>query len=284
MTNEKNTPVLAICYDFDKTLSPCNMQEQGFIRDIGWTADAFWRESDRLARRHGMDPNLAYMYLMVREAKGKIPLTRSALQGYGAQVALYPGVAEWFERIREYGSQAGVQVEHYILSSGLREMIEGTLPYRQGAFEAVYASAFVYGTDGEALWPAMAVNYTGKTQYLFRIKKGVLDTGDDRVNDYFTDDQFRVPFRNMVYIGDSATDIPCMKVVNSYGGHSVGVYDPACGDSLVRKLLREDRVRYAAPADYREGMPLDRLLRDIIRKTAADEQLLRCHRQSLEGR
>ena len=211
------------------------------------------------------------------------PLTRAALQAYGAQVALYPGVAEWFGRLRAYGREEGVQVEHYILSSGLREMIEGTLPFRQGAFEAVYASAFLYGPDGEALWPAMAVNYTGKTQYLFRIKKGVLDIGDNRVNDYFTDSQFRVPFRNMVYIGDSETDIPCMKVVNSYGGHAVGVYDPGHGSRLVEKLLREERVRYIAPADYRAGQPLDRLLRGIIRKTAADEELLRCHRQSLEG-
>lgn len=279
---QDNQPVLAVCYDFDKTLSPDNMQAQGYIQDVGCEVDAFWEESNRLAAENEMDSNLAYMYLMAEKAKErKLVLTREALQDYGSRVELYPGVEGWFDRMRAYGREQGVQVEHYILSSGLKEMIEGTSLYKKRAFDAVFASAFYFGPDGVVRWPAQAINYTSKTQFLFRIKKGVLDVNDTRVNDYFPDDQIRVPFRNMVYLGDSDTDIPCMKVVNSYGGHSIGVYDPVSGKEKVKKLLREDRVGYIAPADYREGSPLDRLLHEIIRKTAADEALQRRHWESV---
>ena len=279
---QDNQPVLAVCYDFDKTLSPDNMQAQGYIQDVGCEVDAFWDESNRLAAENEMDSNLAYMYLMAEKAKErKLVLTREALQDYGSRVELYPGVEGWFDRMRAYGREQGVQVEHYILSSGLKEMIEGTSLYKKRAFDAVFASAFYFGPDGVVRWPAQAINYTSKTQFLFRIKKGVLDVNDTRVNDYFPDDQIRVPFRNMVYLGDSDTDIPCMKVVNSYGGHSIGVYDPVSGKEKVKKLLREDRVGYIAPADYREGSPLDRLLYEIIRKTAADEALQRRHWESV---
>lgn len=279
---QDNQPVLAICYDFDKTLSPDNMQAQGYIQDVGCEVDAFWEESNRLAAENEMDSNLAYMYLMAEKAKErKLVLTREALQDYGSRVELYPGVEGWFGRMRAYGREQGVKVEHYILSSGLKEMIEGTSLYKNHAFDAVFASAFYFGPDEVARWPAQAINYTSKTQFLFRIKKGVLDVNDTRVNDYFPDDQIRVPFRNMVYLGDSDTDIPCMKVVNSYGGHSIGVYDPVSGKEKVKKLLREDRVGYIAPADYREGSPLDRLLHEIIRKTAADEVLQRRHWESV---
>ena len=279
---QDNQPVLAVCYDFDKTLSPDNMQAQGYIQDVGCEVDAFWEESNRLAAENEMDSNLAYMYLMAEKAKErKLVLTREALQDYGSRVELYPGVEGWFGRMRAYGREQGVKVEHYILSSGLKEMIEGTSLYKNRAFDAVFASAFYFGPDGVVRWPAQAINYTSKTQFLFRIKKGVLDVNDTRVNDYFPDDQIRVPFRNMVYLGDSDTDIPCMKVVNSYGGHSIGVYDPVSGKEKVKKLLREDRVGYIAPADYREGSPLDRLLHEIIRKTAADEALQRRHWESV---
>ena len=283
MTQPTQRPVLAICYDFDKTLSPDNMQAQGYIQDIGCEIDDFWAESDQLAKENGMDSNLAYMYLMAEKARGSLVLTRELLEDYGSRVALYPGVESWFERMRAFGLAHGVKVEHYILSSGLKEMIEGTSLAKQGAFDAIFASSFYFGPNGVARWPAQAVNYTNKTQFLFRIKKGVLDINDPRVNDYFPDDQIRVPFRNMVYLGDSATDIPCMKVVNSYGGHSIGVYDPSAGMEQVKKLLSEDRVRYIAPADYREGGLLDQLLKEIILKTYADEILERRHWASVRG-
>ena len=274
-------PVLAICYDFDKTLSPDNMQAQGYIQDVGYDVERFWAESDALARDNGMDSNLAYMFKMVEEAEGNLVLTRSALENYGARVELYPGVEEWFERIRAFGKEHGVKVEHYILSSGLKEMIEGTSIAKAGAFEAIFASSFYFNHRGTAKWPAQAINYTSKTQFLKKKKKGVLDVNDHGVNEFFPKDKIRVPFRNMVYLGDSDTDIPCMKLVNTYGGHSIGVYDPASGREKVQRLLRENRVRYIAPADYREGQPLDSLLKAIICKTSANELLERQHERDL---
>lgn len=267
-------PVLAICYDFDKTLSPDDMQAQGYIQSVGYDVNKFWEESNELAHANDMDSNLAYMLKMVLESRGRIEFSRKALMEYGGRVKLFEGVDTWFRRIREYGQQHGVIVEHYIISSGLKEMIEGTSIAQSGAFEKIYASSFYFNDEGVAQWPAQVINYTSKTQFLFRIEKGVLDINDPGVNEYFPPDQVRVPFRNMVYIGDSDTDIPCMKLVNTYGGHSVGVYNPETGDKRkVHKMLRDQRIRYFAPADYRDGSELDRLVKDIIHKTAVYEVL-----------
>lgn len=274
----ENWPVLAICYDFDKTLSPDDMQAQGYIQSVGWDIAEFWTKSNRLASDNDMDQNLAYMYLMKQEAEGKTLFTKENLASYGAQVKLFPGVEGWFERIRAYGRERGVTVEHYIISSGLKEMIEGTSVARAGAFERIYASSFYYNEHGVAVWPAQVVNYTGKTQFLFRIEKGVLDVNDSAVNDSFPPDKIRVPFRNMVYIGDSDTDIPCMKLVNTYGGHSIGVYNAETKDKAkVYKMLRENRIKYFAPADYSEGSELDALVKMIVDRTAANEALESVH-------
>ena len=214
---KETQPVVAICYDFDKTLSPDDMQAQGFIQSVGYDVAAFWTASNGLATNNAMDQNLAYMYMMKKKSSGKVLFTKQKLMEYGAQVKLFPGAEQWFERIREYGQENGVIVEHYIISSGLKEMIEGTSVAQAGAFERIYASSFYYDEDGVATWPAQVVNYTNKTQFLFRIEKGVLDINDSAVNDSFSPEDIRVPFRNMIYIGDSDTDIPCMKLVTTYG-------------------------------------------------------------------
>lgn len=226
---ERSMPVLAMCYDFDKTLTPDDMQAQGFIQSVGYSEDEikqFWQESNQLAKDHDMDNNLAYMYKMIQEAVGRFYVTKDKLMEYGNQVSLYNGVRTWFERIRQYGLNHGVQIEHYIISSGLKEMIEGTDMAKEGAFTKIYASAFMFDDKGVAVWPAQAINYTNKTQFLFRIQKGILDINDLGVNDYIKPEDQRVPFRNMIYIGDSDTDIPCMSLVNANDGHSIGVYDP----------------------------------------------------------
>ena len=275
---KEDIPVLAICYDFDKTLSPDDMQAQGYIQSVGYQVDKFWEKSDGLARANEMDSNLAYMFLMKQESEGTLLFTKAKLEEYGSRVALFPGVAEWFERIRAYGREHGVLVEHYIISSGLKEMIEGTAVAKAGAFEKIYASSFYYNERGVAVWPAQAINYTNKTQFLFRIEKGVLDVNDPGVNEHFAPEDIRVPFRNMVYIGDSDTDVPCMKLVNTYGGHSIGVYNPETADKKkVYQMMRDDRIRYFAPADYSEGTELDQLVKQIILRTAAYEQLEKKH-------
>ena len=275
---KEDKPVLAICYDFDKTLSPDDMQAQGYIQSVGYNIKDFWTESNTLAEENDMDQNLAYMYKMVEEAEGHFVFNRKTLEEYGAKVELFPGVEEWFERIRDYGNEHGVIVEHYIISSGLKEMIEGTVMAKNGAFEKIYASSFYFNERGVAKWPAQVVNYTNKTQFLFRIEKGILDVNDPGVNDYFSPDKMRVPFRNMVYIGDSDTDIPCMKLVNANGGHSIGVYNPTTGDrQKVYRMMRDDRIKFFAPADYTEGTELDTLVKAIIDRTAANEKLESLH-------
>lgn len=269
---KEDRPVVAICYDFDKTLSPDDMQAQGFIQACQYDVAEFWKESNSLAAKNHMDQNLAYMYMMMDAAQGRVLLTKDTLLECGAKVSLFPGVESWFSRIREYGKQRGVIVEHYIISSGLREMIEGTSV--AGEFEEIYASAFYYNDKNVPIWPAQAVNYTSKTQFLFRIEKGVLDISDPSVNDAFTPENIRVPFRNMIYIGDSDTDVPCMKLVNTYGGHSIGVYNREAKDKTkVYKMMREGRIKYYVPADYTEDSELDALVKGIIDRTAANEKL-----------
>ena len=271
---ESSMPVLAMCYDFDKTLTLDDMQAQGFIQSLNVDVNEFWQESNTLAKEHDMDNNLAYMYMMATKSYGKQFLTKEVLADYGSKVALYNGVSTWFERIRQYGLKQGVQIEHYIISSGLKEMIEGTEMAKNGAFKKIYASAFMFDDKGVAVWPAQAINYTNKTQFLFRIQKGVLDINDPGVNDYIRPEEQRVPFRNMIYIGDSDTDIPCMSLVNVNGGHSIGVYDPnSKNKDKVYKMMQHHRIRYYAPADYTDGSDLDTVVKQIIQKTAAYEAL-----------
>lgn len=271
-------PVLAICYDFDKTLSPDDMQAQGYIQSVGFDVKDFWAQSNKLAEDNDMDQNLAYMYKMKQEAEGTVLFKKETLMEYGAKVALFPGVEDWFERIRYYGNRQGVIVEHYIISSGLKEMIEGTIVAQKGCFKKIYASSFYYNDRGVAIWPAQVVNYTNKTQFLFRIEKGVLDINDQGVNEYIPPEKIRVPFRNMIYIGDSDTDIPCMKLVNTYGGHSVGVYNPeTCDKKKVYKMINDNRIKYFAPADYSENSELDLLVKSIIDRTVVNEKLESIH-------
>ena len=274
--NKDKKPILAICYDFDKTLSPDDMQAQGYIQSINYEVEDFWKESNKLADDNDMDQNLAYMFMMINKARGKVVFSKETLKNDGAKVKLFPGVESWFDRINEYGEQNGVKIEHYIISSGLKEMIEGTTVADK--FKRIYASSFYYDDCNVAIWPAQVVNYTNKTQFLFRIEKGVLDVNDQKVNAYFEPDEYRVPFRNMVYIGDSDTDIPCMKLVNLHGGHSIGVYNPKTKDKTkVYKMLEENRIKYFVPADYTADSPLETLLKEIIDRTKTNEVLENFH-------
>ena len=271
---KEENPVVAICYDFDKTLSPDDMQAQGFIQKLGYEIGEFWKKSNGFAHKNDMDQNLAYMYTMKTESAGKVLFTKTELARFGSEVELFDGVEGWFERIRKYGEERGVTVEHYIISSGLKEMIEGTSIAKKGAFKKIYATSFYCDENGVAVWPAQVVNYTNKTQFLFRITKGVLDVNDSAVNEFFPESDLRVPFRNMIYLGDSDTDIPCMKLVKMRGGYSIGVFNPKTNDrTKVHKMTRDSRIDYFVPADYSEGTELDYLIKTIIDKTVFNEKL-----------
>lgn len=276
--HKEDKPVVAICYDFDKTLSPTDMQAQGFIQSVECDVDKFWKESNDLAANNDMDQNLAYMYIMKDKAEGQVLFTRKKLVECGESVQLFAGVEEWFQRINQYGEEKGVIVEHYIISSGLKEMIEGTSIAHE--FKKIYASSFYFSPKGVAVWPAQVVNYTNKTQFLFRIEKGTLDINDPGVNDSFQPDEIRVPFRNMIYIGDSDTDIPCMKLVTVNGGNAIAVYNPETQDkSKAYKMMREKRIKFFAPADYTEGAELDVLVKTIIDRTVTNEVLENMHHE-----
>lgn len=267
---------LAICYDFDKTLTPDDMQAQGFIQSLDYKVEDFWATSNAMAAKNEMDQNLSYMFMMTEESKGKVVFTRDSMKKAGAKIRFFEGVTTWFDRIDEYGKERGIVVEHFIISSGLKEMIEGSAIADK--FKRIYASSFTYDHRGIPVWPAQAVNYTNKTQFLFRIEKGILDVNDQNVNAYFEPHEYDVPFRNMVYIGDSDTDIPCMKLVNANGGHSIGVYNPETKDkSKVFRMLDEGRIKFFAPADYSEDSPMDRLIKQIIDRTYANELLEKMH-------
>lgn len=280
--HKEELPVIAICYDFDKTLTPNEMQAQGYIQSLCYEVEEFWNKSNGMAADNDMDENLSYMYMMVNEFKDHHKLDRKTLEAYGAEVQLFSGVNDWFKRIRDYGLKRGVLVEHYIISSGIKEMIEGTEIAKNGEFEKIYASSFYFDDKGIARWPAQVVNYTNKTQFLFRIQKGTLDINDPGINDYFPPDEIRVPFRNIIYIGDSDTDIPCMKLVNTYGGFSVGVYNPDHTKEKVYRMIKDNRIKYFAPADYRENKELDLIIKNIIERTVFNEKLESTHYSCLK--
>ena len=214
-------PIIAFLYDFDKTLCTTDMEDYAFIPSLGMTPKEFWALANGFGHANRMDGILAYMYTMIQESeKRDLPFTRESLREMGRDIVLYPGVQEWFGRINAFGEEQGVQVEHYVISSGLREIIEGS--GISGEFKEIYASEFYYDGEGRPAWPKLTVNFTAKTQFVYRINKGVLDVSDDKtLNDSMPDDSKRVPFTNMVYIGDGLSDVPCMKMMRAYGGQAI---------------------------------------------------------------
>ena len=277
----KEQSVLALLYDFDKTLCTKDMQEYTFIPKLGLEPEQFWAEANGLAENHKMDRVLSYMYLMINKAASSyVPVRREDFVELGKDLEYFPGVEAWFERINAYGREMNMKVEHYIISSGLREVIEGSSIFKH--FREVFACEFFYDVNGVAVWPKNAVNYTTKTQFLFRINKGVLDISNDQdLNEYTPEDERRVPFRNMIYIGDGYTDVPCMKLVKVNGGYSVAVYQPGEREK-VENLLVHDRVDFLVPADYRENSELDKLIRDMIFTISMVDSLKKKTKQQMD--
>ena len=275
MNSAEQKFTIALIYDFDGTLAAGNMQEYDFIPAVGKSNFEFWDEANRLAEEQDADQILTYMALMIRSAKAKgLSLRREAFQESGKRVELYPGVLEWFDRINAYGEERGIRILHYINSSGLKEIIEGT-PIAD-KFRKIYACSFLYNVDGIAYWPGVAVNYTNKTQFIFKINKGVESVYDTKkVNEYMEERERPVPFSRMIYVGDGTTDIPCMRLVKNFGGHSIAVYNPKDeakrGD--MNALIRDNRVNFVCAADYSEGSEIDVAVKAVIDKCNADHNL-----------
>ena len=270
---QNRRPKMAICYDFDKTLSPDDMQAFTLIPSFGMEKSEFWEESNKLAKDNLMDNNLAWMYQLIQYSRVKrLPIKKEYFRQVGATVPLYKGVDTWFTRMNQYAKRKGVDLEHYIISSGLKEIIEGSsvAPF----FTRIYASSYLYSADGVAEWPAQAINYTNKTQFIFRIAKGIFEEYDERVNDSMSEDQLYIPYENIVYIGDSAADIPCMRLVKSKGGYSVGVFDPQKNTrKKVYQLYSDGRINFYAPADYSARSDISRYMKQIIDEVSIREQL-----------
>ena len=274
---------VAIAYDFDGTLAPGNMQEYNFIPDLNMDKGEFWQEANELAKKHDMDEVLAYMHLMLIKAKEKnIPIKEEVFMKYGEKITFFEGVETYFERINAYAAAQNLHLEHFIISSGLREIVKGTRIAKY--FKTIYASGFQYDENGCACWPALGVNYTNKTQFLFRINKGIYNSYDNTlINKSMPEDERAVPFSNLIYMGDGETDVPAMKMVNLYGGTTIAVYNPNSVATPERpgsakekgiKLIRQKRADYIGPANYTENSELDIILRKVIDKIAVEQDLL----------
>lgn len=278
---KKKMPIVALIYDFDGTLSPGNMQEYSFIKAIGKDKDEFWAETATMADNQDSDNVLVYMLLMLQKAKEMgISLRKESFQQFGESVELFKGVESWFNRMNEYGREHGVIVEHYINSSGMKEIIEGTTIANE--FKTIFACSYYYDNNGNAIWPAASVNYTNKTQFLFKINKGIDSIRDSvKINESVPEDQKRVAFPNMVYFGDGETDVPCMKLIKQLGGTAVAVYEPnnSKKQESAKRLIKQERVNYVCPADYSQGKNLETLVKAIISKIKADDDLLQLKKE-----
>lgn len=286
--DSKNRPAVALIYDFDGTLSPRNMQEYSFMDALGYqNPEDFWKQAVELSKTTDTSSILCYMKTMLDESRRKnIPIRRESFISYGKTVELYEGVKDWFRLINAYGEKTGLDIRHYINSSGLKEMIEGTAI--AGEFEKIYACTFIYDEKGTAVWPGIAVDYTNKTQFIHKINKGITEVWDNsRINSYVKEEERPIPFKRMIYFGDGATDIPSMKIVKLNGGYSIAVYSPDNEDrkKTAEKLILDDRVNFVCPADYRSNRDIYKVVTTILEKMKRDydfDLLQKMHRENAE--
>jgi phosphoserine phosphatase len=267
----RKKPIVAILYDFDSTLSRTDMQNFGFIPSLGMTPAEFWGATGKFSEETGCERTLAYLYMMQKLAAEKgIKMTKEWLKEQGKGIEFYNGVETWFDRINAYGKEHGVNVEHYLISSGNKEIVEGCKIAKQ--FKVIYGCEYIFDpVSGVPVWPKLAINYTQKTQYFFRISKGAVDATDDKgVNEKAKEK--RIPYSNIIYIGDGMTDIPSMIIVKDNGGKSIAVY-PKGKEDRVKDLYDDGRVNYVCPANYKEGSEIEKVMKLIIQGVAINESL-----------
>ena len=276
---ENKLSIIALIYDFDGTLAPGNMQEYDFLKEIGIEDKSmFWDENNKLSVQQDASEILSYMKLMIDKSNNvdnPRPITRNTFRKYGNNIKLFKGVKEWFELTQKLGDEMGVQIEHYINSSGLQEMIEGTPIGKY--FKHIYASRFMYDKDGKAVWPAVAVDFTGKTQYLYMINKGVESVSSNKqINAHMSDDNKRIPFTHMVYFGDGETDIPCMKLLRQQGGYAIAIYDKNNQKQIAnaKDLIERKIINFACQADYSKDHEVYNTLKEIIKLIKINDNYL----------
>jgi phosphoserine phosphatase len=268
---------IAIIYDFDGTLTPQPMQEYTVLPKLGITPATFWRSVKKEVAKTGGDEMLTYMRLLVESLEAKKEhLSRQDLRSLGKKVRYFPGVETWFDRIASYVDEQGegiVKLENYIISAGQKEILEGITIRKH--FAGIFASEYFFDHHGAATFPNILINDTIKTQYIFRINKGL----DAPINEYMSDDRRRIPFSNIVYIGDGMTDVPGMTVTTTNGGYAIAVHKPRIRKSIAtcRTLLNAGRIDFYAPADYSAGRVLEKrvhlILDEIIAHTLYHREL-----------
>lgn len=270
---------VALIYDFDKTLCSKDMQEYSFIPNLNMTSSTFWNEVSNFTKEEKMDKILGYMYMMIKKSQEiNKDITIPYLNSLGSSVELFPGVLNWFNNINEYGKKIDLEIEHYIVSSGIKEIIEGTSIAKY--FKEIYACEFLY-VNNVAVWPKQSINYTAKTQYISRINKGVLDIADDvTLNRMMSDDERRISSKNMIYFGDGLTDIPSMKMTRSYGGYAIAVYQNN-DTKLVKELINENRIDFYAKANYNENEELDKIVKTILNDISTKTKLNNLHKKQI---
>ena len=268
---------VAIMYDFDETLAPGNMQEYAFIPTLKMSPNEFWQAAAEFAEKHNMDSILSYMYVSIQMVKEKkLKITREEFTKQGELIYFFDGVETWFKRINTYGKKLGLQVEHYIISCGLKEIVEGTKIAKE--FKRIFACNFAYDEQTkEPIWASQAINFTSKTQYIYRIRKNKLDKLYDsyELNEYVEDRSTLLPYTNMIYIGDGETDVPCMKTIKLHGGNSICVYNPKSEkkQKIAKKLFKDGRVNFIAPADYTENSKIDLIIKDLLTKISLNNKI-----------
>ncbi|MCB1064820.1 MAG: haloacid dehalogenase-like hydrolase [Verrucomicrobiae bacterium] len=265
--------IIAIVYDYDQTLSPTYMQDEVLFPKFGINPAEFWKRCKMLVDTDGYESELAYLKVMLDYLQLDCPSNQD-LRDLGKDLKFYRGVMEMFEGIEDLLQPdhrvMGVKIEHYIVSSGIKTLIEGSAlaPH----IKRIFGCEFAEDQSGKIAFPKRVISHTGKTQYLFRINKGMLEPNED-VNDHMPEEQRAVPFRNMIYLGDGPTDVPCFTVMKKFGGHAIAVYNP---DDPTRSSFRKayqlsgpaDRIKFIAPADYRAGSHLRLLLEEMIAEIA----------------
>lgn len=268
---KQSKPIVALIYDFDGTLAPGNMQEYDFLKEIGVTDKReFWRENEEMEKSQNATEVLSYMKLMIDKSNNPehpCPITRQTFAKYGASIPLFKGVKEWFALTRQLGEEMGLQIEHYINSSGLQEMIEGSPIAKE--FKHIYASRFMYDAAGRAVWPAAAIDFTAKMQILYMINKGVEHISDNKeINNYMAAEDRRIPFHHMIYFGDGLTDIPSMKLLRSQGGFAIAIYTPEHEQQTV-DLVKRNIINFACKADYSKDKALYNTVKAIFQHIRA---------------
>ena len=264
--------ITAVIYDFDGTLAKGNLQEISFIPQMRLSREDFWKEVKERTKREDADEILVYMNLMLEKAREENQIvSKEMLSNHGRDAKLFPGLGDksWFRRINSFAADHGLSIQHYVISSGIEEMILGC-PIRD-VFHKIYASKFIY-RGNQADWPGVGINYTTKTQYLFRINKGVENHWDNvAINKFMPEGSRPIPFERMIFLGDGDTDIPTMKMLAYKGGHSIAVYDEGHTKSdleKIHKLISESRVEFVAPANYEEDSQLDIIVKGILGRIA----------------